>query len=165
MAAFKAYYEQLAYPFLKHVVESDIGISDQTAIMISESPVHDSITKMPSLPIRDFKTQKVYIVPEFRGSKFMNFLYRNINTKVSQKYLKIPKGQKNVRQVVYVSFTITAAGSVASPFVVNSKEVHQKLAEESIRVVSESPAWIPAKYMGKNIPYQMLQPIVYVLEE
>jgi hypothetical protein len=86
-----------------------------------------------------------------------------IHGSVAGKHLKLKRGQKEVSQTVYVSFTITENGKLINPFIVNAGEVHKKIPEETLRVINSSPGWWPAKYKGVAYASQMYLPVVYVV--
>jgi periplasmic protein TonB len=115
--------------------------------------------------------QKVYYsvqkVAEFNGGMmaWKTYLERNLNTDLGAKYIKIPKGEKFAKQTVLMSFTIDVFGNVSNIIVDNLKEVHIKLAREAIRVLQESPKWIPAEQNGKKVIFRHKQSITFCLSE
>jgi hypothetical protein len=58
-------------------------------------------------------------------------------------YIKIPEGEVSAKQTVIVEYTIDSLGNTANIKVLNENEVHPKLAEEAIRVIKNSPRWVP----------------------
>jgi hypothetical protein len=45
--------------------------------------------------------------------------------------------------------------------VINPNEVHPKLAEEAIRVITESGRWTPAQVLNEKVVYHFVQPITF----
>jgi len=78
--------------------------------------------------------------------------------------IKYPlEAKKNgIQGKVYVSFIIEIDGSVSNIKIVRG--VYKLLDEEAIRVVSESPKWIPGKERGKLAPIPYTMPITFKLK-
>ena len=64
------------------------------------------------------------------------------------------------RQQAIVSFVVSETGNALNIIVLNKKEVHPKLADEAVRVVSASH-WHPATAFGEKISYRMAQAITF----
>lgn len=60
---------------------------------------------------------------------------------------------------VLVSFVVDENGKIVNPKVV--KGVNAALDAEALRVISEAPAWTPAKAAGKNIPVTYTMPVSF----
>jgi hypothetical protein len=163
--ALKQQTDAIDHPFLKYTHETPIDRIDQTCTALKEQPIADSLLSLPPLPHMDMEQGSVQQAPQFKSGSFVSFINKVVDASVAANHLKIKKGQKEASQTVYVAFTVTSSGRVVYPFVVNPKEVHKKLAEEALRVVTASPAWTPAKLRGKSIPYTMYQPITFVVTE
>jgi len=94
---------------------------------------------------------KKYVVVQRAASfpggllRWQKYLQTNLNADLGARYLKVPKGQKEVQQSVMVNFLIDEHGIVSEAFAENAKDVHPKLAAEAIRVLQSSPRWIPAQ--------------------
>ncbi len=97
-------------------------------------------------------------------SVWAQFLQNNINTKLGRKYIPLPKNESSATQVAMVDFVIDANGNVTDVKVTNANDVHPKLVEEAIRVISKSPKWIPATMNGKNVTYHAKQPINFEVD-
>lgn len=84
---------------------------------------------------------------EFRGGNtaWMKYLLKTVDPNVTTKYIKIKKREKSATHHVKVAFVIDASGTPSDIKVINRDEVHPKLAAESIRIIQESPKWIPAQ--------------------
>jgi len=91
------------------------------------------------------------------------YLSTNLNVDLGAQYVKIPKGQKEVQQIVQVQFIIDTLGNISNVRAVNTKGIHPKLIKESIRVIKEGPNWSPAKLNGKKVMYRHLQSISWVI--
>ena len=101
--------------------------------------------------ITDSATNKTFMVvqieSEFPGGQqgWIEYLQKNLNTKLGNKYINIPKGEKSARQTVKMSFLVTKDGDITDIEVTNKDSIHPKLAEEAIRVIKNGPKWIPAQ--------------------
>ena len=84
---------------------------------------------------------------EFRGGNdaWSKYLLRSLDPKVTTKYIKIKKGEKSATQQVKVVFLVDESGTASDVKVINRDEVHPKVAAESIRIIQESPRWLPAQ--------------------
>ena len=84
---------------------------------------------------------------EFRGGNtaWIKFLLKSVNPEVTTKYIKIKRGEKTATQQAKVVFLIDASGNPSDIKVINRDEVHPKIAAEAIRIIQESPKWIPAQ--------------------
>ena len=100
---------------------------------------------------------KVEIESEFPGGAkgWQQYLFGNI---------KYPKAaiKKNAQGTVVVQFIVSKEGKVTNIEVVQS--VHPALDKEAMRLIKESPNWIPAKQDGKKVNSYKKQPIVFRLE-
>lgn len=92
------------------------------------------------------------------------FLRENINTKLGRKFIPLPKNESSATQTAIVDFVIDKDGNVTNVTVTNVNDVHPKLAEEAIRVISKSPKWIPATVNGKNVTYHAKQAIGFEVD-
>lgn len=84
---------------------------------------------------------------EFRGGNeaWKKYLVRTVNTEVTSKYIKIKRGEKSAAQQVTLAFVVDVSGTATDIIVMNRDEVHPKLAAESIRIIQESPKWLPGE--------------------
>ena len=96
-----------------------------------------------------------------RTGGWLNYLTNNIDGSIGAKYIKIPKGEKQASQSVMVRFMVNERGVVINAGVLNKNEVHSKLAEEALRVVTSSPPWTPAILYGEKIIYWQKQEITF----
>jgi TonB family protein len=99
---------------------------------------------------------KVELESEFRGGAkaWQNYLSANI---------QYPKAaiKKNIQGTVIVQFIVTKEGKVQD--VIIDKSVHPSLDKEAIRLIKNSPNWIPAQQDGKKVNSYKKQPIVFML--
>ena len=124
--------------------------------------IDESVFELPKLPEKKFSIETLTKAPEFsRSGGWVKYLISSINPEVAAKYLKIPKGEKEATQTVIVRFLISEYGRISNVEVINKKEVHPKLAEEAMRVVSGSPVWKPATIYGQKTIYWYKQPITF----
>lgn len=134
----------------------------QTAIKVEQKPVDESVFQLPKLPEKLFTVETVSKPPEFtRSGGWIKYLQTSVNTQLGAKYIKIPKGETGALQTVIVSFLISERGEVQNVKVENAKEVHPKLAEEAMRVITESRSWKPATIYGEKIGFYQKQPITF----
>jgi periplasmic protein TonB len=63
--------------------------------------------------------------------------------------------QDSVEGIVYVDFMINEEGDVVTESVVVSQGINTALNDEAIRIIRQSPRWIPAKDSGAQ-PIQQL---------
>lgn len=114
----------------------------------------------------DKEFEHVQIEAQFPGGlpAWKKYLEKNLNTGLADKYLKIPKGEKSVRQTVIVSFRVDRNGAISNVVAENAKDVHPKLAAEAVRVIKNGPRWMPAVQDGKKVIYRQRQSITWVLE-
>jgi periplasmic protein TonB len=89
------------------------------------------------------------------------YLQANLNADLGEKYIPLPKGQKLARQTVKVQFRVNKDGGISDAKVINPTEVHKKLGEEAIRVITHGPKWVPARQNGRNVIYQAVQSITF----
>ncbi len=113
----------------------------------------------------DNEFRSVQRVAEFPGGMagWKKFLQKNLNTKIANKYVKVPNGQSSVRQTVILVFTIDNEGNVSDIKVENPTEIHEKLAEEALRVLKLSPKWSPAELNGKRVTFKHKQSVTFIV--
>lgn len=146
--------------------ESDIYKVYQEAVSVTPKPVDDSVFKLPSLPQAPYEIEKILITPTYdRNGGWASYLQKNLDVDLAAKYVKIPRGETSGLQSVLVKFLVTDKGIVENARVVNTKDVHPKLAQEALRVVNESGRWTPASIYGIKIPYTMQQPVTFVISK
>lgn len=129
---------------------------------IKQTPVDEAVFNLPALPEKKFSYEAISAPARFAGSGGWNkYLQNNLKTDLAVKYLKIPRDQNSAMQSVVVDFLVDEQGLVSNVQVMNKKEVHPKLAEEAVRVVTESPRWKPATTFSTKVPQRITQPVVF----
>jgi TonB family protein len=125
--------------------------------------IDDHIFDLPNLPVKKYTQEGLRTSARFPGKEgaWLKYLQSNLDSKVGAKYLKFPKGQTEASQEVIVAFIVNEDGTVSNIQAVNKSEVHPKLAEEAIRVVRDSPRWVPATLYGEKVQGSIRQPIVF----
>jgi periplasmic protein TonB len=87
--------------------------------------------------------------------KFWLFVSENLN------YPSAAKANK-IEGTVLVTFTVTQTGSLKN-FAIKEGIGHG-CDEEVIRVFKLSPNWIPATLDGKNVPQEMILPVIFKMK-
>ncbi|MFL9482191.1 energy transducer TonB [Chitinophagaceae bacterium LWZ2-11] len=107
----------------------------------------------------------VQVEAEFPGGRegWTKYLQANLNIKLGEKYIKIPKGQKQAKQTAILNFLVDSKGYITEAHVDNVDEIHPKLAAEAIRVIKEGPRWKPAVQNGKPVSYRARQTITWMI--
>ncbi len=74
--------------------------------------------------------------------------------------------KKGIQGKVYVEFTIESTGNVVQESIKILKEVHSSLEQEAIRIIQNSPKWIPARQHANGPPVSsnMVIPIIFKVE-
>ncbi|MBR6184462.1 protein TonB [Bacteroidales bacterium WCE2004] len=97
----------------------------------------------------------VEVKPTFNEGDANSFVkYVQSNIKYPEKAL-----ENDIEGKVTVNFVVDAAGKIRNAKVV--KGVDPELDAEALRVVSEAPAWAPAKQNGKNVPVTCSIPVTF----
>ncbi|MDX2045622.1 MAG: energy transducer TonB [Chitinophagaceae bacterium] len=145
-------------------LNSDYNIYElsQTCLSVKETPVDMSVFSLPDLPEKKFSMELITVPPEFtRKGGWIKYIETSLNPDVANKYLKISRRETTAEQTVIVEFIISEKGRVLNAVVLNKKEVHPRLAEEALRVISESPVWRPAMALGEKVPSSYTQPVTF----
>ena len=131
---------------------------------IQTGPVADTVFKLPDLPQKKFVYEVILKPAQYKGTAgWDRYLQTHLNADLGAKYIKIPKGEKMAQQIVMVSFIVNENGHISDVQVLNRNEVHTKLAEEAVRVISEAPAWSPATVFGERLKYNIKQPVTFAV--
>ncbi len=105
--------------------------------------------------------QKVYLQVEreaqFKGGEvaWKRYLQGNFEIEKVTKKMKIKKTPHT--EVAIVKFIVSKTGELSDVEVEN--KVHSAFAKEAIRLIEESPRWIPANQYGKPVNAYRRQPI------
>lgn len=100
------------------------------------------------------------VSPKFtEGSNgWRDYLVNNLNTTVPAK-----NGARAGKYTVIISFVIDKDGNVKNVSALNSPGYG--MAEEAIRIIKNSPKWIPASQNGYNVAFRSKQAITFVVGE
>jgi protein TonB len=94
---------------------------------------------------------------EFTGGKNSWWKYLNKNMIYPQRAQNL-----NKQGTVVLQFIVGKDGEVFDQEIVQS--VEYSLDQEALRMINESPAWIPAFQRGKNVKSYKKQPITFKVE-
>jgi len=108
--------------------------------------------------------QKIEQSPEFPGGleAWKRYLIRNIKMDAIVKKA-VPKKAKSWTQVAHVRFIVDRNGNVTDVHVIN--KVHEEVKKEAIRLLTNSPRWIPGRHNGRKVKAYFVQPITFVVED
>ncbi|PWT97568.1 MAG: hypothetical protein C5B52_13555 [Bacteroidetes bacterium] len=149
--------------WLMSIFENPAGILTDSCTKIEKRKLDDAIFKLPDLPKKDFTKTKFSTPVKFPGgqNEWINYLSKSINSKIAAQYVSLPKGEPSASVRLMVGFIINENGQTSEIEILNEEPVHPKLAEEAIRVIRESPNWIPATVYGENVTAAFKQPITF----
>jgi periplasmic protein TonB len=101
---------------------------------------------------------------EFPGGTagWAKYIETNLHHEVSDN-IALKKGQNDSTQTVLLSFFVDTTGLLIDVKVENSMWVHPKVAAEAIRVIKNSPKWIPATQNGRSVIYRQKQSISFLV--
>jgi len=121
---------------------------------------------LPKYPVKKLVRGFLVQPPRPKGDEqgWTKYLQLNLDPKVSQKYVRLRRGEKSAQETVQTVFIVGEKGEILKVKVLNEKEVHSKLVEEAVRVISESPRWTPATILGEKCIYMFRQDIVFRVE-
>lgn len=160
---FHRFLEETKSIWLKSITENSIFILTSTAVRVQKQTVDEKYMQLPSLPVAEFRIENFIEPAEPKSEKdWIAYMKRSVNAELANKYLKIPKGEKSVRQTVIVEFVVTRFGTIGEVKIANAKEVHPALAKEAMRVIKEGYGWKPATFMGKAIEGWGRQPVTFL---
>ncbi|RXK80815.1 energy transducer TonB [Filimonas effusa] len=140
------------------------GYGIDSATNIKAIAVDDHVFDRPDLPLKKYDEKELIASPTFpAGSKaWMNYINHNINTSVGAKYIKLKRKQTEAQAKVNVSFAVEIDGTVSEVAVSgDTKGIHPKVIEEALRVIRESPRWIPGVAFGEKCRMHNFQPIIF----
>jgi hypothetical protein len=138
--------------YLGYFEENEGFAMSQTCTSVEPGLISNNVFELPKLPQKVFSPESITMPAKFpRPGGFNKFIQATIDPSVSSKYLKIPRGEDGASQTAVVVFMINERGRVVNARVVNKDEVHPKIAEEAVRVVSASPPWTPPSVLGENV--------------
>jgi Gram-negative bacterial TonB protein C-terminal len=148
--------------YLSCFEENESYTVTQTCTRLQPGPLDKNVFELPQLPQKILSAASITTAPKFpRAGGFDKYLQLNLDGTLGAKYIKIPKGEKSAVQTAIVAFMINEKGRVVNAQMVNKDEVHPKLAEEALRVISASPPWTPAAVLGEKIIFWYKQLITF----
>jgi len=79
-----------------------------------------------------------------------------------ERYFRYPERAENkeISGTVYIYFTVNTEGKIESPFI--TKSVEFSIDKEAMRLMYNSPLWIPAEQKGHKVKAYRIQPIMFV---
>jgi len=148
--------------WLESTMETESYSVTSTCTQLVQENINNSVFDLPPLPQKKFAIEELTQAAIFRRTGgWSKYLSSNIDASLGAKYIKIPRGENEAMQTVMVRFMVNERGSVMNTEVLNKKEVHPKLAEEALRVVTSSPLWTPATIYGEKTIYWQKQEITF----
>jgi hypothetical protein len=134
-----------------------------SCIRVEKKQVADHIFRLPDLPISELFSAPRIFFPHYPGgdSAWKEYLRAVLNPKLAERYVKIPKGEKEGWQTVILEFVVAEDGEVSGVHVVNGDEVDARLAEEAMRVMRLSPKWVPATFYGEKVKWTCQQGVEF----
>lgn len=162
LGGYNAFIQEAASVWLSSREDAETYSITITATSVEQKAIDNIVFDLPALPQKLFSLETVLKAPEYpRSGGWEKYLQKFTNNELSARYIKIPKGENSATQSVLVSFLITENGDVQNVKVENPKEVHSKLAEEAVRVVTESGRWKPGTIYGEKMPQYLKQYITF----
>jgi hypothetical protein len=150
---------------LKLWIRTDYPYATETdsCVGIERQPVNDRIFRLPDLPISALFSAPRIIFPRYPGGNqaWQDFLDSTLNSKLAERYVKVPKGEKEAWETVIVEFVVAEDGSLSDFHVVNPDEVNAKLADEALRVMRLSRKWLPATFYGEKVKWTYQQGVEF----
>ena len=150
--------------YLSGYDETPTYIATYEGVKVQPGKIAPEVFHLPDLPVRHFEYSSITTPPEFKGAQgFNRFVAVNIDKEV-MKYIKVPRGEKHVRQEVRVVFTLDDHGQIIKTHVLNPDGLHKKLVQEAVRVVMlSSGKWKAGKMAGVPIFFTLTQPVTFDL--
>lgn len=123
------------------VIETNVDIDDMFT-MDEEIPIH--IYNIEDEPEEEEQVPFIIVedMPIFRGgdeNTFARWVQRNV------RYPRVPS-ENGIQGRVFVEFVVEPDGTVSNVTVI--KSVHPALDAEAVRVISNSPKWVPGRQLG-----------------
>ena len=98
-------------------------------------------------------------MPKFQGSNN----YQDYSDYIGRNIIYPPMAHKyGIEGRVLINFIINSLGQVCNIKVHNT--VHKDLEKEAMRVVSQSPDWIPGYQKGKAVSVEFTVPINFIFQ-
>ena len=137
---------------IEEVIEFDLDIEMTEETIIEELVIQDA----PEEEIGDEVFSVAEVMPSFPGGTpgFYEYISNN---------LKYPRRAKKaeVEGKVILRFVVDLTGQVSDVEVV--KGIGFDCDEEAVRIIKDSPKWIPGQQSGKNVRVRMIVPLNFEL--
>jgi periplasmic protein TonB len=135
--------------------------------LVERKPISDQAFDLPLLPQKRFTPSSMFSSAKYPGggTAWTKYLQRSLDGSLAIKYLKIGKNESGATQTVKVAYVVTETGMINDVRVLNASEVNPHLAEEAMRVIRESPRWIPGSVYGDKIASICTQPVVFQVQK
>ena len=139
------------------------AIEVDSCVRVEKKRVTDGLFRLPDLPIAELFGARRIFFPRFPGgdSAWKVWVGSVVNPKLAEKYVKVPKGEKEGWQTVVLEFAVGEDGAVSDVRVANPNEVDAALAVEALRVMRLSPRWMPAMFYGEKVRWTCQQGIEF----
>jgi hypothetical protein len=139
------------------------AIEVDSCIRVESRRVSNAVFRLPDLPISALFSAPRILFPRFPGgdSAWKVWVAATVNPKLAERYVKIPRGEKEAWQTVILEFAVAADGTVSAIRVTNPDEVDPRLAEEAMRVMRLSPKWVSATFYGEAVKWTCQQGIEF----
>jgi len=104
--------------------------------------------------------EKTFVIveqqPDFPGGIGAFFKYLDKN-------LKYPKDARadRIEGKVFVSFVIDTTGAILTESVAITKSLSKSCDEEAIRLIKESPKWLPGRQNQKAVKVRFVTPVIF----
>lgn len=149
--------------YLGSRTDLSFGYEILNCVRVEQKPIDDHVFDLPALPLKKLDPSTAFVSAHFPGKDgaWLKYLQSNLNGEIALKYLKVPKGHDEASEQVIVQFLVSDDGMISHIQVLNKNEVHARLAEEAVRVIRESPRWVPGTVFGETISGSIKQPIIF----
>ena len=102
---------------------------------------------------------------EFSGgiNGWNRYIEQNLNFNLGNMYIVISEGEREAKATVVLSFVVNKKGKVLDVTATSTipENVHPELIKDAIRLLKNSPKWIPAKHNGILVNYRHKQSITW----
>ncbi len=123
----------------------------------------------PPLVYDSIETSKIFtkveVEAEFPGGEagWRKYLMQNLQLEKVTRKIKIPKGEKQLKETIIVKFKVAKDGSISDVHAENA-DANAYCIAEAERVIQTSPKWVAAKQNGQPVNAYRRQPITFLFE-
>lgn len=109
---------------------------------------------------------KVDVEASFNGGEpaWRKYLVNNLDIDKVVRKIRIPKGEKEFRETIIVKFIVNKEGELSDVRAENA-DANKYCIAEAIRVIKDSPNWVPAKQNGRIVNAYRRQPITFIFQQ